>query len=104
MESITLADLLAKFRDNRGESQKEVAAELDMPPPSLSFYENGERTPPFHVLLELLDYYDARLTVETDLGEWIFKKDKGTIELEPEEKIEQMGLLSGLDEKEKEDL
>lgn len=104
MENLTLSQLLTKFRDILDESQKEVAEEMDLPPPSLSFYENGERIPPFPVLLELLDYYDARLTIETDLGEWIFKQEDGEITLESQEKAEQMGLLTGLPEDEKEDL
>lgn len=104
METLSLSQLLTKFRDILDESQKEVADRMDLPPPSLSFYENGERIPPFPVLLELLDYYDARLKVETDLGEWIFKRDDGEIVLESQEKAEQMGLLSGLPEDEKEDL
>jgi transcriptional regulator with XRE-family HTH domain len=104
VESLLLSDLLTKFRDIMDQSQKAVAEALDLPPPSLSFYENGERTPPFPVLLQLLDFYEARLKVETDLGEWVFKLDDGEIRLEPKEKVEEMGLLSGLDEDEKEDL
>lgn len=104
-EPLTLAELLKKFRGVVEESQKEVAEELDLPPPSLSFYENDERLPPFDVLVELLEYYDARLVVETDLGKWTFRQDgNGSIELVPEKKSEEMGLLSGIDEEEKEDL
>lgn len=104
MDVLNLSTLLTKFRDIVGESQKEVAEALEMPPPSLSFYENGERIPPFPVLLKLLEYYDARLKVETDLGEWVFEVDEDGIKLLPEEKTEQMGLLAGLEEDEKEDL
>lgn len=104
-DRISLAELLKKFRDVVEESQKEVAEGLDLPPPSLSFYENDERLPPFDVLVELLDYYDARLVVETDLGKWTFRGDEdGSIALEPEQKSEEMGLLSGIEEEEKEDL
>ena len=103
-DAINLSELLKKFRDIVGESQKEVAESLDLPPPSLSFYENDERLPPFDVLVELLEYYDARLVVETDLGKWTFRAEDGSVRLEPEKKSEEMGLLSGIDEEEKEDL
>jgi transcriptional regulator with XRE-family HTH domain len=103
-DTISLAELLKKFRDVVEESQKEVAEALELPPPSLSFYENDERLPPFNVLVELLEYYDARLVVETDLGKWTFREENGSIRLEPEKKTEEMGLLSGIDEEEKEDL
>lgn len=104
-DAINLSELLKKFRDIVGESQKEVAESLDLPPPSLSFYENDERLPPFESLVKLLEYYDARLVVETDLGQWTFVRDEeGNLKLEPEEKTEEMGLLSGIDQEEKEDL
>lgn len=104
MDELTLSQLLTKLRGIIGESQKDVADRMEMPPPSLSFYENGERIPPFPVLLKLLDHYDARLKVETDLGEWVFEASDGDISLTPQEKTEQMGLLSGLNDDEKEDL
>lgn len=103
-DTISLAELLRKFRDVVEESQKEVAEALDLPPPSLSFYENDERLPPFDVLVRLLEYYDARLVVETDLGKWTFQEKDGSVQLEPEKKTQEMGLLNGIDEKEKEDL
>jgi transcriptional regulator with XRE-family HTH domain len=104
-ETLSLADLLIKFRDILDESQKEVAEQLDIPPPSLSFYENEERLPPFDVLVELLDHYDARLVVETDLGKWTFKNTgEDNLKLNPEEKTDEMGLLAGIDDDEKEDL
>ncbi len=104
-EVIRLSDLLKKLRDIVDEDQKEVARNLELPPPSLSFYENDERIPPFESLVKLLEYYDARLVVETDLGKWTFvRNDNGTLRLKPEEKTEEMGLLSGIDQEEKEDL
>jgi transcriptional regulator with XRE-family HTH domain len=104
-ETVSLAELLIKFRDILDESQKEVAEQLDLPPPSLSFYENEERLPPFDVLVELLDHYDAHLVVETDLGKWTFEMNgDDELKLKPEEKTDEIGLLSGIDEEEKEDL
>lgn len=104
-EKLRLSDLLIKFRDILGESQKEVAGELGIPPPSLSFYENDERLPSFDVLVKLLEYYDAQLTVETDLGKWIFDKNQDDeIYLNPEDQSKEKGLLGGLEESEKEDL
>lgn len=104
-DRVKLSDLLIKFRDIHEESQKEVAEQLDIPPPSLSFYENDRRIPPFQILIKLLDHYDARIVIETDLGEWEFDlDDEGDVELEEKPKGEEMGLLSGLDDTEKEDL
>jgi transcriptional regulator with XRE-family HTH domain len=104
-ESNDLSDLLVHFRDILEQSQKEVADAVEIPPPSLSFYENGRRIPPFPILIKLLDHYDAQLKIETDLGEWVFDvDDEKEIELEEREKTEEMGLLSGLEDQEKEDL
>lgn len=102
---MTLADLLVRFRDILGRNQKEVAEDLDLPAPSLSFYENGKRIPPFTILIRLLKYYEARLSIETDLGEWVFDlADDGDITLEEKRKSEEMDLFSGLEPQEKEDL
>lgn len=104
-DAIRLSELLKKFRDIVDESQKEVAENLELPPPSLSFYENDERLPPFESLIKLLEYYDARLVVETDLGKWTFvRNDDDELMLQSEEKTDEMGLLSGIDQEEKEDL
>lgn len=104
-EKNELSDLLVRFRDILGQSQKEVADGVEIPPPSLSFYENGRRIPPFPILIKLLDHYDAQLKIETDLGEWIFDVDEDdNIELDEQAKSEEIGLLSGLDPQEKEDL
>lgn len=100
-----LSELLVRFRGVLDQSQKEVADGIDIPPPSLSFYENGRRIPPFPILIQLLDYYDAQLKIETDLGEWVFGVDSNeNIKLEEQEKMDEIGLLSGLDPQEKEDI
>jgi len=100
-----LSDLLVRFRDILSQSQKEVADGVGIPPPSLSFYENGRRIPPFPILVKLLNYYDAQLKIETDLGEWVFDVDEeDNIKLNEQTKSEEIGLLSGLDPQEKEDL
>lgn len=102
---IKLSELLNKFRNIVEKSQKEIADELNLPAPSLSFYENDERLPPYEALVELLDFYDAKLKIEADLGEWTFHQtDDGELKLEEEEKTEEIGLLKGIDKKEKEDL
>ncbi|MGM0381758.1 MAG: helix-turn-helix domain-containing protein, partial [bacterium] len=88
-EKITLADLITEFRTTIDMKQNEVAQQADVAAPSLSFYENGERTPPYKTLIKLLDFFDAQLTIETDLDKWIFKKDKGkeiTLEKQPKSK------------------
>ncbi len=104
-ESISLSELLVRFRDILGQSQKDVADAVEIPAPSLSFYENGRRIPPFAILIQLLDHYDAQLNIETDLGEWVFTLGKrGDIQLREKKKSDEMGLLSGLDPAEKEDL
>lgn len=104
-EKITLSELLAKFRNLTDMKQNEVASEVDVPAPSLSFYENGERTPPYQALIQLLDFFDAQLSIETDLGKWIFQSDNsGEIVLEEQPKTKELGLLNGLDDQEKEDL
>jgi len=104
-ETTKMSELLRKFRGIVGESQKSVAEALDIPAPSLSFYENGRRIPPFDTLIRLLQYYDVRLMIEADLGKWTFELDgDGDVSLRERPKTEQMGLLSGLEEQEKEDL
>jgi len=104
-ESDDLAELLVRFRNVLEQSQKEVADRVEIPPPSLSFYENGRRIPPFAILIRLLDHYDAQLKIETDLGEWTFDvENEDKIKLEEQEKSEEIGLLSGLEPTEKEDL
>jgi len=104
-DKITLSDLLVKFRTLTDMKQNEVARQVDIPAPSLSFYENGERTPPYKALIKLLDFFDAQLSIETDLGKWIFQPDQsGNISLEEQPKSEELGLLDGLEEQEKEDL
>lgn len=104
-ERIPLSKLLVRFRDILGQSQKEVASQIDIPAPSLSFYENGRRVPPFSILIQLLEHYDAQLSIETDLGEWVFGVgDRGEIQLHEKEKSDEMGLLSGIAPEEREDL
>lgn len=104
-ETVSLSDLLQKFRGILGQSQKDVAEAVDIPPPSLSFYENGRRLPPFDTLIRLLDYFDVRLMIEADLGKWTFTLDEdGDVQLNETPKTDEMGLLTGLDEHEKEDL
>lgn len=104
-EPIPLSELLVRFRDILGESQKEVASTIDIPAPSLSFYENGRRVPPFSILIQLLEHYDAQLNIETDLGEWVFEVgERGEIQLHEKEKSDEMGLLHGIETEEREDL
>ncbi|MFB6356230.1 MAG: helix-turn-helix domain-containing protein [bacterium] len=103
-ESIELSELLLRFRDIVSQNQKQVADAVEIPPPSLSFYENGERIPPFKILIKLLQHYDARLNIETDLGKWVFEVEDDEVILKEEPKSEELGLLSGLDDQEKEDL
>ncbi len=104
-DTVEMAELLKKFRNIVGESQKSVADAVGIPAPSLSFYENGRRIPPFDTLIRLLDYYDVRLMVEADLGKWTFElNDDGDVRLRERPKTDEMGLMTGLDEQEKEDL
>jgi transcriptional regulator with XRE-family HTH domain len=103
-ETISLSELLTRFRDIIECSQKEVAEAVDIPAPSLSFYENGQRTPPYKTLVNLLEYYDAQMLIETDLGKWVWAEVNGEPQLIEMAKKEEIGLLSGLPEDEKEDL
>ena len=104
-EEISLSELLSEFRKNLDMKQTELSQETSVPAPSLSFYENGERTPPYKTLVKLLEFFDARLVIEGDLERWIFKLDQsGEIVLEKQSRSEEQGLLSGLEEQEKKDL
>lgn len=105
MSDLKMSELLNKFRDILGQSQKEVADNLEVPAPSLSFYENDRRIPPLDVLIMLLDFYDAKLFIETDLGKWkLTVNEDDEVRLIEKDKSEEVGLLSGLDDQEKEDL
>lgn len=103
-DTVSLSEILNKFRKLLEEDQSEVAEKLDLPAASLSFYERGERTPPYEVLIKLLEYYDARLTIESQLGKWVCKEGEDELELEEVPKSEELDLLTGLDEQEREDL
>ncbi|GEM_PF-4778233 len=103
-EKNELSELLKQFRETVGEPQKEVAQALDIPPSSLSFYESGERTPPYSTLIKLLDYYGGRLAIESDFGKWIFSHQNDGITLEKLPEKEELDLLAGLDSDEREDL
>lgn len=103
-EKISLGELLADFRETLDQDQKEVASNLSIPPSSLSFYENGKRVPPHDILVKLFQYYNARLSVESDAGKWIVKTSGEELELEKVPENEEVDLLAGLDEEEREDL
>ncbi len=103
-ETISLGELLTNFRKALEKNQKQVANELDMPSSSLSFYENNNRIPPHQVLVKLLNYYNSRLTVESDIGKWTFKTTDDSIYLEKIPEDEELDLMAGLDPTEREDL
>ncbi len=103
-EKTELSELLRQFRETVGQTQKEVAEALDIPPSSLSFYESGERTPPYSTLIRLLDYYGSRVTIESDFGKWVFSCTEAEIALEKVPEKEELDLLAGLEPDEREDL
>ena len=104
-EEISLSELLSQFRKSMEMKQTELSEQTDVPAPSLSFYENGERTPPYKTLVKLLEFFDARLVIEADQDRWIFEPEQEDgILLEKQPRSKERGLLSGLDEQEKKDL
>ncbi len=103
-KQMSLGELLADFRESLDKDQKEVAEDLNLPAASLSFYENDRRTPPYGIFARLLHYYNARLTIESDVGKWVFKPRGKSIRIEKIPDDEELDLLAGLEENEREDL
>ena len=60
MKRMYFAENLKFLRKRRKKSQKELAAELDLPRTSLSGYENNVQ-PPFHTLIKISEYFNISL-------------------------------------------
>ena len=54
-----LGKRLRALREDRRQTQKELADYLGLTPKMISFYELGQRTPPADILLKLADCYDV---------------------------------------------
>ena len=52
---------LYEIRNKKGYSQLKVAMDLNMSRESLSYYENGKRSPDIETLLILSDYFDVSI-------------------------------------------
>ncbi len=99
-----LDELLFELRESIEEKQSEVAENTDVSSPSLSYYERGERTPPYKTLIELLDHYGAHLAIESQEGKWKFQVKEGEISFREVKETESLDIFTGLDKQEKEDL
>lgn len=57
---------LRSLRERRGFSQKEFAAEMDLPTATYNQYETGKRTPDIEMLMRFADYFSV--TVDFLIG------------------------------------
>lgn len=59
MENITFGERLKKIRVDNNVSQNELAKYLEITPSSLSYYENGVRTPPITIINKLVNRFNV---------------------------------------------
>jgi predicted transcriptional regulator len=59
MENITFGERLKKIRVDNNVSQNELAKYLEITPSSLSYYENGVRTPPITIINKLVNCFNV---------------------------------------------
>lgn len=74
MESVTFGEKLKKIRADNNVSQNELAKYLEITPSSLSYYENGVRTPPITIINKLVNRFNVSVNWLLGIEDSVNKK------------------------------